>query len=452
MHVLQDSHEHTEAGVLSFEDCLQPGGSDLLCEGVSAESMRESEAYSNSEDDFCFEEQFDIRLDLVNEMKNIHVLDQLIIEENLKIHELRWSKGGSNDQPSESTLLTPHLSVTNAEKEPFWLQLEREKREVERLEKSLDEVPECEDRAPESGKSFVMEESKGSWSSTLSVSEFLSEVSGIECNAAMHPCAKNVIKEKTSQSQGHYVGESDCELSFCDTRDSSFCDLKESSVVVQLPTVSGKELNESSLKNKLNSKMMPHDGEFDPGGKPIPLLVSEPETSSLPGNSHSVEQETAPTSKASEPALSLLTQLDLKPEALGVLLEGLAIDGSKDFLNPNVKEHINNNNNNLLVNGNGESFSEKTNVDKEDSPMVPVGLLHTEAELQAVPQVDPRQPLEFDPGGTQDLNEDFPDEIRSSDLMRISDRVADRLQTHLWEENTEVLDFMFFYRFFLIQS
>ncbi|KAM4713457.1 uncharacterized protein FYW61_020455 [Anableps anableps] len=439
--------ELTEAGGLSFECCLQPGGSDQLGEVVSAESVRESEACSDVDDDFCTEtekteEQLTSRLDLLNEMRTGHVLDQLIIEENLKIDELRLSKGGSNDQ---SAPFTSHSSVANAKREAFWLQLEREKREVEKLEKSLGDAPEREDMPPDSEECVVKEESETDREPT---DELLSEGSGSGCNDAMHPCAKDVIKEKPSLSQGHNVSGSDFELSLCDTsRVFSFGDLKDSSMVVQPPILCGKELTEGApydAESDSTSELRAHE-EFDPGGKLIPLPVSEAEAGSLPGNSLPAEHETPSTSKASEDPAD--AQLDLTTEALGVLFESVTIDCREDFLYTDVKEHINNNNNNLLVHGNYENFSETTNADQQDPSMVPAGLLQKdaqqiEADLQSVLQMGPNHPLEFDPGAKEELKEDFPDAVWSSDSVRISDHVAQRVQTQLWEDNiVEIADF-----------
>ncbi|MEQ2297368.1 hypothetical protein AMECASPLE_034160 [Ameca splendens] len=458
------SIELSEVGVLSFEDCLQPGGSNRPNKVLSTQSMRKGEACSDDDEDFCSEahnteRQFNSWLDLLNKMRNVHVFDELIIEENLKIHDLRRCKGGSTKQPSESRPFTSqHSSVTNPESEVFWLQLEREKREVEELEKSLDEEPERLVKARESRKCFVMEQSETDSGEDAEPTELLSEGSESGCNAAMQAQAKDVIKEKPSLYQGHNVSDSDSELSLCNTsRISSFCDLKESSEAVQPQIVCGEELNESTLcsaKNKLTSEMLQHEGEFCPGGKSIPLPLSEPETGSLPVNSPPAEHETPRTSKTCESAPSLLAQdpayalLDLTAKYFGVLSKSVTINGRKNCLSPNVKEQINNNNNNLLVHGNcDENVSEMTNIDKEDPSLVPAGFLQTEAQqtktnLQSVLQIGPNQLQEFDPGGKEELNKYFPDGVQSSDSVRTADSVAYRMQTQFWEDNIiEVLDF-----------
>uniref|UniRef100_A0A3Q2PV41 Si:ch211-241j12.3 n=1 Tax=Fundulus heteroclitus TaxID=8078 RepID=A0A3Q2PV41_FUNHE len=447
------SIELAESSVLSFDDCLQPEGSRLLSEVMSPDSTRESEAFSDDddddEDDYLWtkaenaEGHFDNRRALVNEMKTVHdALDQMI-KENLNIHDLRPYQEGLHNPPTESTPLTSQrVSVANTERGAFSLQLESEKREV----RSSVEAPEGKDGAQQSGRYFVTDQSETDSSESGEPTDEQCEGPDGGWKAAMNPQATDVFEEKPSRSQGH-VGPSDCELSFCNTgRVSSFCDLKESSVVVQPLIICGKYLHESTPcigENTLTSGLVPH-GEVDPGGNPV-LPVTEPETGSLPVNSPPAQHENPPAPQVCGPGSSLLaqdpayTQQDLKAEALGGGLERVIIDDGKNIFNPNVKEH-NKNNNNLSLHGNGNGEpSEMTNVDEKDPSMVPVGLLQTDmeqtkADLQSVLKNGPNQPLEFDPSGTEELT----DGVQSSDSMRMSDRVAQRIQTALWEDNIEI--------------
>ncbi|XP_008396720.1 uncharacterized protein LOC103457989 [Poecilia reticulata] len=367
---------------------LHQGSTDLVDVDGSrqqlsqTDSMTDSDACSDAADDFCSDKQLTGRLDLLDKKRHGHVPDQL-----LKIQELKLSQ-----QPSEGVASTsPHPPGLHTNREAFWLQLEKR----EEIEKTFYEAPGHEDIAPESGED----------------SELLSETG---CSAA-----DGAVGENPPLSEGLDVGDT--------SRVSSFWDLKESSVDVQPPIVCGKELNEKQLTTEL----MPHDGEFDPGGKLLPLPVSEPETASLPLNGHPAEHEKASGPAPAQPAYH--PQLHLKPDAP----RKVATDCGKGFLYPNVKEHMNNNNNNHLVHGNEKAVSEVTNAEKADSSTVPAWKdeQQAEADLQPVPLMAPIQPLDFDPGGGED---DHPDGVLSSD----SDHVTQRVQTQFREDyNIQITDF-----------
>uniref|UniRef100_A0A3B3VUV5 Si:ch211-241j12.3 n=1 Tax=Poecilia latipinna TaxID=48699 RepID=A0A3B3VUV5_9TELE len=362
---------------------LVDGGQQQLSQ---TDSMTDSDACSDAADDFCSDKRLTSRLDLLGEMRHGHVLDPL-----LKIQELKLSQ-----QPSEGAASTsPHPPGLHTNREAFWLQLEKRGEEIE---KTLDEAPGYEDMAPESGRCCVLDE--------------FGEDSETGCNTA-----DGAVGENPPLSEGLNVGDT--------SRVSSFCDLKESSVDVQPSIVCGKEMNEK----RLTSELMPHDGEFDPGGKLLLLPVSETETASLPLNGRPAEHE-----KASGPAPAQPTyhpQLHLKSDAP----RRVATDCRKDFLYPNVKEHINNNNNNNhVVPGNAEAVSEVTKAEKVDSSTVPAGKDEQQADLQPVLLMAPIQPLEFDPGG----GEDHPDGVLSSD----SDHVTQRVQTQFREDDIiQITDF-----------
>ncbi|XP_027895755.1 uncharacterized protein LOC114158457 isoform X1 [Xiphophorus couchianus] len=368
---------------------LHQGSTDLA--DIDGGWQQLSQTDSMTDSDACSDEQLTGRLDLLGEMRHGHVPDQLL----LKVQELKF---GTGQQPSEGAASTsPHPPGLHTNGEAFWLQLGKREGEIE---KTLNEAPGHEDMAPESGRCCVSDESGED-------AELLSETGSSTADGA--------VGENSPLSEGLNVGHT--------SRVSSSCDLKESSVDVQPLIVHGKELNEK----RLTSELMPHDGEFDPGGKLLPLPVSEPETASLPVNGRPAEHEKVP---GPAPA-----RLHLKPEAPS----RVATDCRKDFLYPNVKEH--NNNNNHLVHGNEETVSEVTNAEKADPSMVPAGKDEQQAEvdLQPVLQMAPIQPLEFDPGGEE---ENHPDGVLRSDSVRISDHVTQRVQTQYREDDIiQITDF-----------
>ncbi|XP_037606562.1 uncharacterized protein LOC119476946 [Sebastes umbrosus] len=138
---VMSSSELAEAGVLGLEDDLDPAESDLLSEPRTGSA---SETKASEEDDgHCTEaatgaEAFHSRPDLLTELRNVHVLDELIREENLKIHALRSCKENSREELSVGKPPDTNGALSmSKEREAFRLQLEKEKREVEKLEKSL---------------------------------------------------------------------------------------------------------------------------------------------------------------------------------------------------------------------------------------------------------------------------------------------------------------------------
>ncbi|XP_015246111.1 PREDICTED: POTE ankyrin domain family member E-like isoform X1 [Cyprinodon variegatus] len=344
------------------------GGSDPLSEGVSAESTR------YEEEDFSTEaETTEDGLELQEEPRNVPLLGPPSRKENLNLQDLRRF---TSQQPS----------APNPEREAFRLELEREKREVEKLEKSLKESSEWRNETGASGR-FSETESGDDGEPT--------ELSETRSNESLGPVVEDDDddEEESLQCHGFYVGGSGRNLLLCDTKASS----SESPVV---PPVVGSE-------SLLTSELMLQEGGFDPGGRP-----AGPEPASLPVD--------GPPPTPEEEA---------EPAALGVLVEGVTLDDRKNVFNPNITEHINNNNNNLSVCGNlsGRADGEE---DSSTGPLL-TDVQQTKPDLQPELQTGPSQRLEFDPGGPEEL---------VFEGVRISDRGEQR--TQLWAESfTEIADF-----------
>ncbi|KAM6992313.1 uncharacterized protein LKV04_008366 [Tautogolabrus adspersus] len=128
--------ELAEAGVLGLDDYIDPAGPDNLSEPRSAGTAGGTKAPEDDADTGADAGTFHSRSDLLTELRQVQVLDELIMEENLKIQELRRYEEKPNEQ-SKPLDLNGLLSVSK-EREAFRLQVEKEKREVEKLEKSLD--------------------------------------------------------------------------------------------------------------------------------------------------------------------------------------------------------------------------------------------------------------------------------------------------------------------------
>lgn len=483
--------ELAEAGVLGLEDCIDPVEPENLSESRSTGSAGETKACKD--DGHCTGNvtgadtaAFHSRPDLLTEFRKVHILDKLIIKENLKIHELRSSEkelSGGRD--------TNELSTMSKEREAFRLQLEKEKREVERLEKSL--VKECKvkkykDRARKVVKCSIMGKARTENKEDRALCDEL--LSGI-CNRlqnthsaalvqhdsqAQDKCKTESVKaelsievaEEDTPQDLDQLPDSQCqELNCSESEPSAFSrnalnsssDLKEEVGIHPVGCIYKKSSAENASVSKpevsLAGETRLDDGAFDSGGKshlpPEPKQRAVP----LPVNNDLAEHEmphssevmnSAPSSAAQDPTLM---QLDQQVNTFDTLLENVS---HNLVLNPNVKEHSNNNNNNhaLLekckVSLHHSNLPEMTTKDEEGEPVTPVQTeLHLTEEMKTFSPADecphqqsplklpPDLPLEFDPGGKDEQNEDLPNGVQSTEVMRVSPGIQAQLNSKMRE-------------------
>lgn len=390
------SSELTEAGVLGLEDSLDS----------SAGSISEAKA---SEADTLASHS---RPDLLTELKKIHVLDELIIEENLKIHELRSSQENPNDKLSGSkTLGTNELSNVSKERETFRLQIEKEKKEVEKLEKSLDKdgaKKTVKDKTTDVSKCSIMDKTRAENQEDQTLCDgLLSNSSDGEqrtCSASLHQNEEACNTENIQEEMGPDVKEAtphndvpQCQdLTSSEGSLKSTMDLKEPSVDVGIETQELVTYGGNATKFKpeasLTPEMRPDDGAFDPGGQSILPLVAKPRRTSLSLN-NLTEHETLDSTEQLDSGLSSdaqhlgFVQLELQDKGL----DSVSPAESHTFvLNPNIKEHSNNNNNNhpethgVSVN----HLSEMSSKNKEDTSVAPACLprtdLHPTTEIKKI--------------------------------------------------------------------
>uniref|UniRef100_A0A674E6Q5 Si:ch211-241j12.3 n=3 Tax=Salmo trutta TaxID=8032 RepID=A0A674E6Q5_SALTR len=140
---LMSSSDLKAAGVLGLDDSLDSADTDNHSECRSSEAASETEASecSMSHNGRPMENgptglrpPQTNRGQFLKELKGLHVLDELIMEENLKIHKLRQAENESLD---EKPTQLAGSRITCKERQAFLFELEREKREVERMEKNL---------------------------------------------------------------------------------------------------------------------------------------------------------------------------------------------------------------------------------------------------------------------------------------------------------------------------
>ncbi|XP_023144520.2 uncharacterized protein LOC111580836 [Amphiprion ocellaris] len=482
------SSELAEAGVLGLEDSLDLPESDSFNELKSADSPVESKA---SADDFDTEAEivgdtgsFNSRPDLLTELKKVHILDELIMEENLKIHKLRSFEENPNNELTESHSSEPNgPQCVHNEREAFCLQLEKEKKEVEKLEKSLDkkhkvkkknkhrEVIRCsvmekcrteneEDRALcEELLSDSFKRSRSNPSNLLDQND--SPTQGTTSDQDVEKEATPEDLDQLPVSKCEDPSDSEADPSLCNrTTFNGSSELKETSEVDIQPRkcIYGTELdklveeaNQNNPEASLTPEMRPDDGAFDPGGKSILPPVPKPRKALLPVTDNLTELESPHSTEMLDPSPFLVAQnpgfaqLDLQDKTFDALPENVVPDVL--VLNPNVKEHSNNNNNNSAPSEKCdvpvESLSEVTTKDEEETPAVPTCLLQITEEIQASPNGDkptcnhsaspltPDHPLEFDPGGEDELNEEPPDSVQSSETVRISHSRSPEIQVQL---------------------
>lgn len=484
------SGELAEAGVLGLEDYLLPAESDGLSEPRSTASASETKA-SDDEDGHCTEAATGADTlasystpDLLTELRKVHVLDELIMEENLKIHMFRH-KEKSSEELSGSKPLDQNGQSMSKEREAFRLQLEKEKGEVDKLEKSLGKeykVKKQKDRAKKVVKCSIMEKARTEnrddralchelLSGTYNGSQRTHSSSLVHSDSQVEDACKtehiqaelgpdgakeatpqDLVQLPDSQCQDHC---SEAEPSVIDRTTSDLKAPPEEVGIQPQGCVYGE--NATTLckpEASLTPEMRPDDGAFDPGGKWRLPPVPKPRKASLPVKDNLVDNETPHSTELQILALSsvardpVIAPLDLQDTTLDALPENLTSSfGHSLVYNANVKEHSNNNNNNHAL---SEKFSvslddlsETTTKDKEDISAVPACLqqtdLHPVQEIKNLSPEDecppqglpPGQPLELDPSGKDEQNEDLPDDVQSSEGLRISGSGSPGIQAQL---------------------
>lgn len=470
------STELAEAGVLGLEDDLVAAESDSLSEPTSDASVSETKA----SDDDCSEAAtgadtavFQSRPDLLTELRKVHILDELIMEENLQIHALRRCKENPDEEvcASKSSDTSGPASLSK-ERDTFRLQLEKEKMEVDKLEKSLGkEFKVKKDKDRDEMKCSLMEKARTEDKEDRALSDEL--LSG-SCNGstplvqgnsqAQDPCTSehiqavlgpDVVQEATPQDLvplADYCPEAE-PSSLNGTTLVSTSDLKEPPEEVEAQRRVRVEEFDRSSENaivfkpeaSLTPETRPDDGAFDPGGRPHLPPVPKPRKALLPA-----EQETPHSTELHVPAEDAgIVQLDLQDEPLDVLPENVnpAISPSL-VLSANVKEHSSNNNNNNhavpeIRNVPIDHRSGITSEDEEATSEVPACLLQTAEEIhtsspadertrQQPPQHPSPEPLEFEPSGRDEQSEDLSHHgAPSSEAVRISGSGSAGIQAQL---------------------
>uniref|UniRef100_A0A671TZD3 Si:ch211-241j12.3 n=1 Tax=Sparus aurata TaxID=8175 RepID=A0A671TZD3_SPAAU len=455
---VMSSNELTEAGVVGLEDYLVPAESFSLSEPTSAACT--SETKTSEDNGWCTAAAtgaqtgaFHGTPDLLTELSNVHALDELIVEEKLKIQELRRCKENEDSSESKPSDTSGLLSISK-DRETFLLQLEKEKREVDKLEKSLGkdcEVKKHQDRAGKVNCSIMEKARSETTEDRVLCDEFLSgSFSRTNSTSLVHNFSQAQDTWETEHMQAEATPEVLAALPdpHCEDHCSEIlmAQLQRSNLTItsNLKKFCGEEAvqpqgcidridtdgrAENSTKRKpeasLTTEMRPSNREYDPGGRSHLPPVPEPIKALLPVNDD-LEELVTPHSAELNPALSAVSQhpgivqLDVQDKPLNALLETVSSASSHIlFINANVKEHCNNNNNNHALpeqrKVSVEHLSQTSTEDEEEMSGAPACSLRTDSwpedEIQSLspPQQSapqqPHQQLELDSPGRDEQND-----------------------------------------------
>ncbi|KAM8831962.1 uncharacterized protein AB9W97_003308 [Spinachia spinachia] len=444
---VMSSSELAEAGVLGLEDYLGPADPDYLCESRSAGSDTGA---------------FHSEPDLLTERRKVQILEELIMEENLKIRDLRRCGSNAEELSVGEPADTNGPSGKSTERQAFQLQLAKEKREVEKLEKSLDKEHKAKphkSRTRRVVRCSVMERARSQdkedfWMcdellagscryprthSTPSVQEDSQET----CKTQNIPAVSSpdVAKDATPQDMVP-PPDSQCpgDSSLAFIRATSGLKEAQEEIVIQ---------PQGSIREDASSPsgIKPDVGAFDPGGEPHIPRVPEPRPAALPVNHDNLsEREPLPDAELQDPARPAaasdpaMMALDGQPE------EESPVAG-ETLVRPDEEERSNNNNNNnngvLTEQCNASLGDLKRNTeisaeckeDAEEDQTVPA------AGGQSAPQLPPSRPLGIDPGGRDEQNEGFAVSVPSSETMRLSGSGSPGIGAQLNINTREMTDF-----------
>lgn len=445
--------EVTEAGCLDPEDYLLPAESDLgggpkstaLCE------MKVSNDCYNKRIPEADPQAFHSSSDLLTELRQVHMLDEMIVEERLKIHMFRQKEKPDEELASSAIPDSSGLSVRK-EREAFRLHLEKEKEEVDKLEKSLENERKAKKQKDESKKVIrcsIMERARTEGKDDEAHSRDSSGTSN-GSRAAHAPflvCRDSEPELKTEPHQelldppilienasNHLIPlpASQVDHFECET------------LVLSRSTSDGKPvqplegaLSQSPPKPEasLTPELRPDDGAFDPGGNRHRPLLPNPRNVFLEKDDPSEDE--APDSPEMQipplPSLADLISETAVRQLPDELPESLDIHHSLALIATEKEDHHHHNNNNNNQTTAGESsvpfFSETDMKDEDDSSEVFKGLeeeeLQVAEKMRTLSPVSPclvlsEPPPELELSGRDHQDEDLADGAQPSDWLRVS--------------------------------
>ncbi|KAF7658369.1 hypothetical protein LDENG_00013510 [Lucifuga dentata] len=483
---VMSTSELAESGVLGLEDFPISAELENLSEQRTSRPASESKA-SDDDDDGHYNEDTSgadtvapcSRPDLLTELRQVHILDEMIMEENLKIHKLRCcEENPSEDLPGRKPSDGP--GSMSKERQLFRLQLEKEKREVEKLEKSLNKELDQElktkkhkSRPSKVLKSSIMEKTKtdileeqgalcdelisNSGNQTQSAQQLTfivqheSQAQDIcQIESARAELGPDVANKTTTMDLTPFPAspcQDDTDMT-CNLEEhigftiTTYSELKEPSEEVRVESVNQEQLGGRSDENasickpeaSLTPEMRPDDGAFDPGGKSQLPPVPKPRKALFTANNSPAEHESPYSTETTNTSLSSvaqdsgIAQPDPQENPDSLLKNETPANCHKFVPNQNVNEDSNNNNNNHQLPEkyiiSAESYNNSTDVSTENRKPSPS-------------QVPPDLPTACDPSRTEERNEDVPDGFQTTEASCMSPGI----QVQLNINTTQMTDF-----------
>lgn len=443
--------EWAEAGVLGLEDL--PVELESLWEPTSTASasinVSDCENPCNRSITGADTETSHNSLDLLTELRQVRILDELIMEENLKIHMFR-QKQVSNEELPSSKPPDPNRPSVSKRREAFRLQLEKEKLEVDKLERSLEE--ECQVKmqkdSTEVGGCSIMEKAESQEQDDQALCDELLSSSSDKShgtNSSSVVCSDSHILSEDSCKTEHVQSVTDPDGVTEDAlRQGHYSEAEPSALKATASEPQRCVTSENATKPEasLSPEKRPDDGAFDPGGSARRTPVSKPRKvlflvkDNLVGDGcpDSTELYTlTPPSVSQDPVKEPLAPPSPETSAVCSLV-----------LNADVEEHHknNNNNNNQTVPEKCEAFTDclsaMTTSDK-DTLVVLEGL--EQRDLQPAEEMRTLSPVDDDPSPAsspelehsegEEQDEDLVRGVQNSEGLRMSGSGSPGIQTQL---------------------
>ncbi|KAM3603108.1 uncharacterized protein V6R79_016695 [Siganus canaliculatus] len=454
---LVSSSELTDAGFLGCGDYFVRAESDCPSEPRSTMSVNATTA--NADKGYCPEMATGAlpkRLDLPTELGRVHVLKQLIMEENSKIHMLQHCQKPSEDLSASKLLETESQTSRSKDGERLTsLQPEKEKREIDKLEERLSKelnLKEHKARTRKVVKCCIMEKARTQTKEDQALCNELLAGSHRRSQTVHSTSLVNLQVQDASNTESVQAAiDPDIDAAPQDVVQplvfpQQDCSSEgEASVYTEDMAVQNlgyvcKDIFDTSVKNtiickpeaSLTPQLKPDDGAFDPGGISHIPLTPQPQKTLLPVNIELSIQEAPESAEWQIPALPSVApycdfvQLDVQDEQLDALTENSVSCHNMVF---NVKECSRNNNNNHHHLGFPQKWVLSTAATEtaEEALVVAPCLLQTDLntvdERQTVSPVNecPNQEsasplLPNQPVGREDMS----DGVQCSETMRLS--------------------------------
>lgn len=413
--------ELAEAGFPGVEDYLLPAEPDQGWEPESAASKCEMKVSDDHRTKMIPEvdpQAFHSGSDLLTELRRVHMLDEMIVEERQKIHLFR-EKERADEERSRSEIQDSSRLPGRKEREAFRLQLEKEKREVAKLEKSLD--IECKAKKQKNKSRKVIRCSIMGKTRTEDQAPFLvrrDPEPEHETDVHEDLLDPHILTDNSS----HHLDQLPASQADHFERETSVLSKNTPDGKAVQPLEGVFSEHPAKPEASLTPELRPDDGGFDPGGNsPVPPVPNPRNV--LPAKDKPSEDEAPSSAEMQIPSLPPFP--DLGSET--ALLPDELPERSDNNHNLDVKEHHHRSNNDHQTTAeefNIGGFSETSVKDDDETSVEFEGL--EEEDLQLVEEMRTLSPAsqcllpEFELSGREHEDEELTDGAQPSDWLKAS--------------------------------